>query len=310
MNIFDLHCDTIGECANRGFELLENPLQLSLKSGAGFSGWCQVFAVWLPDDKRGNEAFSYFDGVYNYFLRQTEKNSERLCFCKTAAELENAVKKGKCGAILGIEGGGAIGGSLERLGEMHAKGVRILTLTWNGRCEIGDGSGVENARGLTDFGKSAVREAERLGVVVDVSHLSDRGFYDVSEISQKPFIASHSNSRAEASHVRNLTDEQFGLIARRGGLVGLNLYPVFLGGSAANGREAVYRHLCHFLELGGENTVALGSDFDGADMPDDLRSIDRLPNLCEYLLARGLPEGLINKFLFGNAYDFFHNILQ
>lgn len=310
MNIFDLHCDTIGECANRKLELRENPLQLSLCKGAAFSGWCQVFAVWLPDTKRGAEAFSYFDTVYTYFLQQAEKNKARLSFCKTAPELAGAIKKGKCGAILSIEGGGAIGGSLERLRELYARGVRMMTLTWNGRCEIGDGCGVAQAQGLTAFGEKTVREMERLGMVVDVSHLSDKGFYDVARLAGQPFIASHSNARAVCPHPRNLTDEQFRILVQFGGLAGLNLYPAFLGGDAADGCEMVYRHLCHFLELGGEHTVALGTDFDGADMPDDLHSIDRLQALREYLLKQRLPEEVIDKFLFQNAYDFFQNVLQ
>ncbi len=310
MNIFDLHCDTIGECANRNLELFDNPLQLSLKKGEAFSGWCQFFAVWMPDTKRNAEAFAYFDRVYAYFLTQMDKNHEYISFCRNAAEISSALWNHKRVALLSIEGGGAIGGRMERLREMYVRGVRMMTLTWNGSCELGDGCGVPNAQGLTAFGRHVVKEMERLGMVIDVSHLSERGFYDVAEETSCPFIASHSNSRAICEHPRNLTDEQFRVLVHRSGLVGINLYPEFLGPEKSNGCEMIYRHLCHFLELGGENTVALGTDFDGAEMPEDLQSVDRLPVLREYLLKKNLPEKQIDKFFFQNAYDFFHKVLH
>lgn len=310
MNIFDLHCDTIGECANKKQELFDNSLQLSLQKGAAFSGWCQFFAVWMPDTKRNAEAFAYFDRVYEYFLVQVDKNSNLISFCKSGADIACAMREKKRAALLSIEGGGAIGGRIERLREMYARGVRMMTLTWNGSCEIGDGCGVPNAQGLTDFGKHIVREMERLGMVIDVSHLSDRGFYNVAEETTCPFIASHSNSRSLCNHPRNLTDQQFQVLSACGGLVGINLYPEFLGPEKDKGCEMVYRHLCHFLELGGEDTVALGTDFDGAEMPEDLQSVDRLTVLREYLLDKNLPEKLIDKFLFKNAYDFFHKVLH
>lgn len=306
MDIFDLHCDTIGECAKNNIELNDNLLAVSLKKAASFGCWCQFFAVWIPDDKRSEKAYSYFKHVYRCFSEQLAANRGNMHFCTNTADISS----NRCNAFFSVEGGAVLGGKLSRLNELYNMGVRMLTLTWNGHCELGDGSGTAEAAGLTDFGKQVVIEAQKLGIIVDVSHLSDAGFADVAEIACKPFIASHSNSRSICNHRRNLTNEQFKLICSRGGLVGLNLYPVFLGGNSEKcGCEMLYRHLMHFLELGGENTVALGTDFDGADMPDDLRSIDRLFSVEEYLLARGLKESTVRKFLFKNAYSFFREAI-
>ena len=311
MKFFDLHCDTIGECYQVNEPLNENSLHISLKKAACLSGWCQTFAIWMPDELRGQAAIEYFDKVYAYFLNQIQENEESISFCKSAEDIRNAAEHKKCAAILSVEGGGAAAGSLDRIKYMYDCGVRMMTLTWNGSCELGNGSGVQDAKGLTDFGKETVKLMEQIGMIVDVSHLSDKGFYDVAKITSKPFVATHSNSRAVWNHVRNLTDEEFDIINFRGGLVGINLFKDFLCESCdTNGAETVLKHIGHFLERGGENVLSFGSDFDGAQMPDDLDGIEKIPVLYEYLLKNGLEHRTADKIFYQNAYDFFQRVLQ
>ena len=184
----------------------------------------------------------------------------------------------------------------------------MVTLTWNGENAIGSGSQTDH--GLTAFGREAVRELIRWGIVLDVSHLNDRGFWDLMEETDGPVAASHSNARAMCPHRRNLTDRQAREIARRGGLVGLNYYSPFLrsDGRAAE-FEDVYRHAAHFLELGLEHCLALGSDFDGADLPPCLDGCEKVPELGRYLEEK-LGRDTAEKVLWKNAWDFFARKIQ
>ena len=180
-----------------------------------------------------------------------------------------------------------------------------MTLTWNGSCEIGDGALVKHPSGLTEFGRQVVRNMEEYKMAVDISHASDPLFYEVAEMATRPLVASHSNSRAVCSHPRNLTDEQFGMIRDSGGLVGLNFYPAFLENSGEASYLSVLKHAEHFLSLGGEETLSIGSDFDGADMPNGIRGIQDIGILYEAFLKHGYKEDIVKAIFFENAYKFF-----
>ena len=184
----------------------------------------------------------------------------------------------------------------------------MLTLTWNGENELGSGS--DTKKGLTDFGRAAVHRMEDAGILVDVSHLNDQGFADLTRIARKPFIATHSNSRAVCDHPRNLTDEQFCTIRDMGGLVGINYYRFFIreDGITADITDLI-AHIDHFLALGGEDILCCGSDFDGAEIPPYLNSIDKVANLHAALLAHGIDEEVIQKILFENVHRFFNKYL-
>lgn len=310
MKLFDLHCDTISECYNQNKSLYDGDLHVSLARGKKYSPWFQCFAIWMPDDLRGKAALDYFDAVLGKLHQEISQHPETVLLCKTAEDFRAAEQQKKIGAVLTVEGGAAAGGSLERLRYMAECGVKVMTLTWNSSCEIGDGAGVDNAKGLTEFGRLAVKEMERLNVVVDVSHASDKLFYDVAEYTEKPFIATHSNSRKvcgenEWARRRNLTDEQFNIIKDRGGIVGVNLVPDFLTDSGKATAEDVLRHIEHFLSLGGEKCVAFGSDFDGAELPTGITGIESVEEIAELMLRHNYSESLVNAILFDNAYQFF-----
>lgn len=307
MKFFDLHCDTAFECVTQmnGRDLSAGAHHLSLERGNCFEAWHQVFAVFMPDEYRGDAAVAHYERVRDYIYRQQELFPDRFVLCRTAADLEAAERPGMCGAILSVEGGSAVAGSLDRLRSLYDDGVRLMTLTWNAENEIGHGVGSPVGGGLSSFGRQAVALMNELGMIVDVSHLSDAGFADVAELCQKPFVASHSCSRRLCGHRRNLTDEMFGVIRERGGLVGINFCREFLEENGDTNADDILRHTEHFLGLGGEKTVCMGSDFDGTDIPDGLTGVESIPALYERFLKANYPESLVEDIFFGNAKRFF-----
>lgn len=305
MSYFDLHCDTISDCCKTGKPLWENDFQLSLARGKKYVPWIQCFAVWIPDEKRGKAALDYFDTVFRCFQAELKKNKDLVRFCRTADDLKRVREQKEIGAVLTVEGGAAAAGEINRLQYLAECGVRVMTLTWNSSSEFGDGAGVEKPHGLTEFGKRAVAEMERLNIVVDVSHASDPLFYDVARNTKKPFIATHSNSRSVCGGGRNLTDEQFGIIRARGGLVGINFVPDFLNSSGTADVDDVFRHIDHFLSLGGEKAVCIGSDFDGTRLPDGFTGVESAELVAERMLRANYSESLVRSVFFENAYQFF-----
>ncbi|MBR5273013.1 MAG: membrane dipeptidase [Clostridia bacterium] len=309
MRLFDLHCDTITECYLRGCGLKNNDLSISLEKGKYIKNWCQVFALWMKNEYRCQAACDYFDGLYNCFLQEIDKNKNMVSFCTTSDDIKKAIENNKIAAILSVEGGAATAGKIERLRYMYDCGVRLMTLTWNGQCEVACGSDIEGGQGITPFGFEVIREMENLNMIIDVSHLNDIGFYEVAENTTKPFIATHSNSRTIKNHYRNLTDDQFKIIRDRKGIVGLNFYDAFLPDNRENGCDGAFRNLYHFLELGGEDVVAIGADFDGATMCDDLSGIDKMGALYEHFLRMGISESNVKKVFFDNSMEFFARVL-
>lgn len=303
MNYFDLHCDTATECFDKGGELYRNSLQLSIEKGLHLEKWVQVYAIWMNDELRGEVAYQRFSKVYEYLLLELKKNEELIWLCKTGKEIDEALCKGKRAALLAVEGSAALGGKLERVEDLYKKGIRFMTLTWNGQSEVGDGCMLPSAGGLTEFGKTVVSEMNRLGMIIDVSHLSDKGFFDVAHYSKRPFIATHSNSKAICPHPRNLSDEAFRIIVERKGLVGMNFYPVFINGKTKASIKELLPHISHFLELGGEDVIALGSDFDGASMPVELSGIESIEILYDQLVKE-YGVTISDKICFENAFKF------
>ncbi|MCL2194523.1 MAG: membrane dipeptidase [Oscillospiraceae bacterium] len=284
MRIFDLHCDTLTEAFKREQHLHEFSGHVSLAHGAQFDQWAQLWAIFVPDTLQGQAAADYFDRVAAHYHAQL-------------GELSVA-----CTPLLALENGNALAGDLARLDHMHTLGVRAITLTWNGENELGYGVGTGSTAGLKPFGKQAVQRMHELSIHPDVSHLNPAGFWDVAAFGQ-PLLATHSCCAAMQPHRRNLDDKQLRAIFASGGLVGLCLHADFLGGTSD--AQAVARHLAHMLELGGENCVALGSDFDGCTVHESLAGLDKLPHLHEDLAQLGFSEHLLTKFFWSNASNFF-----
>ncbi len=302
--MIDLHCDTL----TKGNGIDDPNLALSLSRIPRDAQWAQFFAIFIPDTHRGAAATAFFDHYCAVFAQEMDRYADRIAPCRSFSEVTQAFSAGKHAAILTVEGGCVLNGELDRIPLLKERGVKALTLTWNGENELGSGN--LGSGGLTSFGKAALPLLEQNGILIDVSHLNDAGFADVAELTEKPFIASHANARAVCGHPRNLTDDQIRTIIRRKGLIGLNYYVAFLRGDGAPcGMEDLFRHIAHFLDLGAEDVLALGSDYDGADLPECLDTADKAFAIKEYLLSRGISEALADKIMFGNAYEFFRKNL-
>lgn len=306
MRLFDMHCDTVYECAVNGLSLFKNNLQLDIDRGLKFGQWGQVFAVWMPDTVRGDRAWHQCRDMLLYAHGEAEKHSRYITVVNNKTELEDAMESGRCAAILAVEGGSALAGQIRTLDLMSELRVKIITLTWNGSNELGHGCMSECKDGLTDFGKQAVMEMEKRHIIPDVSHLNKAGFWDVMEHASGPVLASHSVSGAVFSHGRNLDDSQFAAIRERGGLVGLTLCGAQLGEQSFQCLEG---HLEHYLSLGGHSTVGLGCDLDGTELPPDWGGIEVMDAIYNYLMRKGYDEALLDRIFFGNCYDFFRKAL-
>lgn len=297
-----MHCDTLVNYQEEGKDFLSEGTMFSLRNLPLFHRLCQTMAIFVPDTVRGPEAEAYFDRNCAYFKTLLKKQGDLAAQARSGEEIDRITGEGKCALILSAESGACLGGRLERVEELYQEGVRFLGLVWNGENELG--SGHNTKKGLTDFGIRVIRRMEQLRMVADVSHLNDRGFDMVCEVSSRPFVATHSNLRSVASHVRNLTEEQFQEIVRRKGLVGLNLYRSFLSDEGKGDLEALCRHVYRMLELGGEDVIACGSDFDGADIDQSLAGPEKFAAAAEYLMERKIPEKAVKKMFFTNSLEF------
>lgn len=298
MKIFDAHCDTL-DLLDEKSSLFDCECHYNIKKASKYQTHIQMMNIWA--DNQTHTFPERIDTLTERFYKETQGVS----VIKSKNDLENA--DGVC-MLLGIEGGEGLQGSLERLDELFDMGLRLVTLTWNHANEIG-GTAFENGGGLTPFGKQAVRQMEKLGIMADVSHLSEAGFYDVCRIAEKPFIASHSNAKPVCDIFRNLTDEQFKCLIKSGGVAGINLCVDFLGESP--NIDTVFSHIEHFMALGGENNVGIGADFDG--IPTLPRGFENgaadLYKIAERLLKANYSQALTDGIMFGNMRRAFMEVL-
>lgn len=296
----DAHCDTITRIIDQGQLLYENDGHIDIKRLKD-NFILQYLAIFIHPKY---SPFDRFNQGINKFYEEYEKNKEYIKLVLNGDDIGD-----KIGVLLTIEGGSAIEGSLEKLHYAYEKGIRCMTLTWNGNNEICDGV-MEGEHGLTDFGKQVVKEMNNLGMIIDVSHLTERGFYNVAELSKVPFMASHSNCKSLCNHKRNLTDEQIKHIINIGGFIGLNLCPDFLAENGANITDII-KHAQHILELGGEDVLGFGCDFDGVDdLPENIDGVQNMNNVLYEFCKMGYDQNLINKLFYGNLCKYTKQILK
>jgi len=301
--VVDAHCDTL-------MDLAAGRRRLGVRASTGHADLprlreggvnVQFFAHYIEPEYKPDRALRRFLELYDVFMAEAAANADQIAVVTSWPELEAALAAGRLAAIISIEGGEALGGSLEVLRAFARLGVRAVGLTWNERNDIADGVGAAHTPGgLTHFGRQVVAEMNRLGLLIDVSHLAEPGFWDVLEVSSRPVIASHSNARAVCDHVRNLTDDQIRALAANGGVMGLNFCPPFVHPDRAD-VDRLVDHALHVLDLVGPDHLGLGSDFDGIyDTPVGLEDATRFPRLTEALLRRGVDEDTVRKILGGN----------
>ena len=295
--LFDCHCDTISALLNQapGETLRENHLHVDLVRGSAYTPWVQVFALFAV----GQGAEDKHRMMRERFLLEMERNRDSICHCRNAREARSAFESGKSAAFVSLEGTEQIGCSIRGLENAAAFGVKSVNLTWN-HANIFSGTNAEDSeRGLSAEGISFVRRCEDLGILPDVSHISDAGFWDVIRYTRGPVIASHSNLRSLCGHPRNLTDDMFRALCDHGGVVGINYYPVFLGENPD--LDTIVRHVERFLELGGEHHLGIGGDLDGIDhMPQGIDGIQDTGKLYLRLQELGYGEKLLHNLFFEN----------
>lgn len=327
MRVVDMHCDTLSVLLRREREgqevsLRQNDCMVSLEKMRRGDYGLQTFAAFIYAPEAENpleEALSQID----LFERQMEENEDWIRPVRSYREIEETWDQGLMCALLSVEEGGACKGNPAFLRTLYRLGVRMMTLTWNfenelaypnqSRREHPHGVVPEEARGLKEKGIEIIEEMERVGMIVDVSHLSDKGFWEVYEHAKKPFIASHSNARSVCPHPRNLTDEMIRALAERGGVAGLNYCAAFLDsdgtGTHAGRLEEMSAHVRHLIKVGGEDLVGLGSDYDGISKTPDMGGCDGIQKLAARLHKDGLTAGQIEKVFYGNVLRVFRELL-
>lgn len=291
---FDAHCDTAIRLMLRQMTLQGPAIHIDSRRCRNLGRYAQFFAFCTTCWRPGDVPEELYRRSMDFFRGQLAENTDWIRLCGSRDEVEQAWENGRCAALISLEGAEAIGCDPGRLEEAAEESVRLIGLTWNGHNALCDSH--EGSRGLTEQGREFVRRAQRLGILIDVSHASDQAFYDLCDITEGPIVASHSDSRAVCDNSRNLTDDMFRLLAESGGCAGLNLYGEFLSEDAKPTMEAVYRHLDHFLSLGGDGHLCLGGDWDGIDdLPEGMTGVDGWSLIPPYLAERGIPEDTIDR---------------
>lgn len=318
MKIIDMHCDTISRIYKTpGSCLRENPFQLDLLKMKSSGYLLQNFALFIDQEEDGCP----YDACHNQlavFQREMGKNSDLIVPVTTYHEILENENLGKMSALLTIEEGQVCKGSLKILKEFYDLGVRMMTFTWNHKNTLG--SPAEPAHGtakggLTNLGIAFLDAMEQLGIIADVSHLSDQGIIDVCRLAKKPFVASHSNSRALCSRGRNLPDELIQKIANTGSVIGVNFYGPFLtdtpdhNGCFYGCVKDIARHIQHMVKIAGISGIGLGSDFDGIDDNLELKNCSFMELLEAELKKAGFHEREIERIFYQNVLELYKELL-
>lgn len=312
MSIIDFHCDTLTmlKYTRDSFEKNNHMVDLErLEKGQVRVQCCAAFVPTgkFPAGERDARSMEEFLEIQKIWEQVLEQYPDRLLPVRTVEEMERCFREEKTGLLLTIEDGGVCGQELSNVRKVFDLGVRLITLTWNYENGFAYPNGSEG--GLKPLGIEAVEEMNRLGILVDVSHLSDDGFWDVQKYSRRPFLASHSNARAVTGHQRNLTDEMVRAVAQSGGIIGLNFAPAFLGEDERSRVSDMVRHVLHIRALGGAEVLALGSDFDGIRGTLEIDGPDKFVLLWDALKKAGLSETELDKMWYGNGERILREVL-
>lgn len=304
--VFDLHCDTalelLGHDDRPERSLRKNDCHIDLERAGKLAGYCQCFACFTTpfmEDWMKVSPEVVFEKEIAILHKALEENKDILSQALTAKDVEENLHRGKMSAIFTIEGPAGFGFDPARLEEMYSLGFRITSLGWNEKNPLA-GSNITGG-GLTDLGREYIKEAQRLGMIVDVSHISDEAFWDIMDVTRAPIVATHSNARAVCGHSRNLTDDMFLAICKTGGVAGFNQYDAFVG--ERPDLDTACDHFLHFMELDPDGKhIALGGDLDGCEeLSKGFTGIESYPDLADRLLLRGLSEENLYDINWNNA---------
>ena len=305
--VFDLHCDTafalLGEDRNSAGVLKKNNLHIDLERSGQLPGYAQCFACYttpMMEQWFNISPITIFERELASIQREIDQNKRKIALAYSAEDVKKNYDKGKASAILTLEGTAGFGYNPELLEDLYLIGFRMVSLTWNEQNPLAGSH--QTGGGLTDLGREFVKVAQRLGMIVDVSHLSDEAFWQIMDMTAAPIVASHSNSRAVCNVSRNVTDDMFRQICKTGGVVGINQYVNFV--AEKPNLDSICDHVIHFLEMDPDGRhIALGADLDGCDeLVEGFEGIQSYPSMAERMLNRGISESLIRNIFWNNAW--------
>lgn len=322
MKVVDMHCDTIGELwkaekAGKPISLRSNSLHIDLEKMQKGDYLLQNFAMFVFLGREKDPLVNVLEmiDVYN---RAMAENADIIGPVLNYEDIEKNRAAGKLSGMLTIEEGAVLKGNPYVVRTLYQLGVRMLTLTWNFENEIGYPNTIVKAKdydpsrhyGLKPEGIEIVREMNRVGMIVDVSHLGDDGFWDVVKYCEGPFVASHSNARAVCNHTRNMTDDMIRALADKGGVMGLNFCGDFLNPNGKSRVEDMVRHAKHIINVGGSDILGLGTDYDGIDGDLELDHCDKMPLLAQEMERQGFSTQQIEKIFHGNVLRLYREVLK
>lgn len=297
--VFDLHCDTFLRIYRDKTSLRKNNYHIDIEKMIQGQSTTQFFAMFLHKKTLKNP-FETCNLMIDVFEAEIQKNPEiEQAFNYT--DILDHRTKGKMSAIVTIEGGCGLMGSLENLDHLFKRGCRAITLTWNYENAIGYPNCIEPDKGLKPFGLEVIKAMNRLGIIIDVSHLSDAGFWDCIKHSNQPIVATHSNARGLCDHSRNLTDDMILALRDNGGIMGMNYCSLFLDGSKTSKVSEIIKHIQYIKDLAGIEVIALGSDFDGIGGDLEIANIGQMDKLVQGLTKSGFSQDEIDAICYKNA---------
>lgn len=327
MKVVDMHCDTILELLDhKDKNLYSNDCSIDIEKLKKGDYLLQNFAL-FTDQKTLEIPEHQTMRLYDTYCTQMEKYADFIAPVYKYSDIEENAKNGKISSLLTLEDGGVCFNDLAMLRNYYRMGVRMIALTWNYENGIGypnlsmkdmDGNKpnyrrqVDTVHGLTEFGISYVQEMERLGMIVDVSHLNDAGFYDVLKYTTKPFVASHSNARSVCGVARNMSDDMILQLAKRGGVMGINFCGSFLADRKDHKScvEDMVKHILYIKNLAGIDVIGLGTDFDGISCPLEIKDASSMALLEKALYEAGLSKEEVEKIFYKNVLRVYKEILK
>ena len=300
--MIDLHCDTMMQLLDHpdSGDLYRNTWKIDIEKLQKAHSKIQDFALFINMGET-NDPYGRYEEMRNLCVSQIHNYGEHIQHVLSYQDVESVYKTGKIGALMSIEEGGVLGGDLNKLNQAYQDGVRLITLTWNYPNGLGEPHCGEQHKKLTSKGVEFVEAMQELGIIVDCSHLNDAGTEQLGDILDVPFIASHSNARELRSHTRNLPDNLIRLIANKGGIIGLNFAQNFLGTSPISRIEDIVKHGLYLIDKGGEDVVALGTDFDGIPPDTEIADMSQMSRLYDAFKEAGLSVEQCEKLFWKNA---------
>ena len=300
--MIDLHCDTIMQLLDHpdSGDLYRNTWKIDIEKLQKAHSKVQDFALFINLGET-NDPYGRYEEMRNLCTTQIHLNGEHIQHVLSYQDVESVYESGKIGALMSIEEGGVLGGDLDKLKQAYQDGVRLITLTWNYPNGLGEPHCGEQHKKLTPKGIEFVEAMQDLGIIVDCSHLNDAGTEQLGDILDVPFVASHSNAREVTAHTRNLPDNLIKLIANKGGVIGLNFAQSFLGTSPVSRIDDIVKHGLYLINKGGEDVVALGTDFDGIKPNTEIKDASEMYRLYDAFKEAGLSVEQCEKLFWKNA---------